>query len=104
MKLVNELKTFFLSDVFRSLMLCLVVGLLGVNFADRRRGIDEINGHLNQFQISRLMLNSRAQIQIILVKAALEGRKLNVEEVDTIGRLWESSEYNRAFETTEAEN
>lgn len=55
MRVFQQIKNKCLSESFRSLMLCLIVVLLFVNFADRRWGINETNGHLEQFQISRLM-------------------------------------------------
>lgn len=47
----------------------------------------------NTYGASRLMLNSRAQIQIILINANLEGRRLNSEEIDRIKQLWGKAEY-----------
>lgn len=101
MKVFQQIKNKCLSESFRSAMLCLIVIFLLANFADRRRGINEINGNLQKFQLSRLMLNSRAQIQIILCNAALEGRPLKPIEIDTIKRLWQDAEYDRAYESEE---
>ena len=94
----SKLKNIFLSELFRSLMLALTVLLLTLNFYDRRVAVAQINQSVDRFQLSRTMLNSRAKIQIILCSAALEGRRLNAEEVDTIKRLWESAEYNQTTE------
>ena len=80
MTMLKKLKIFFSSGIFQNFTLCLIVALLIGNFADRRRAVSEINGHLEQFQMSRLMLNSRAQIQIILCNAALEGRSLKATQ------------------------
>lgn len=99
----QRIKNWCLSEIFRSLMLCLIAFLLFFNFYDRRRGINEINGNLREFQMSRLMLNSRAQIQIILCNAALEGRPLKAIEIDTIKRLWQSAEYDKAYDSEEKE-
>jgi hypothetical protein len=47
---------------------------------------------------NRRMLNARAQIQIILINANIESRKLTNEEIDRIGRLWASAEYDQTAE------
>ncbi len=102
MKFVLELKTFFLSETFRSLVTIVLILLIAFDLFQRQTAAREVNANVNRINLSRLMLNSRAQVQLILVKAAIEGRKLNAEDVDTIGRLWASAEYDRAFETSEA--
>ncbi len=94
----EKLKNIFYSGVFTSWILCLILGVLVVDLYDRQIKVREIKTNLSEFKMSRLMLNSRAQIQIILCNAALEGRRLNPEEIDTIKRLWKDAEYDRAFE------
>lgn len=101
MKLIAELKTFFLSDTFRSLAMVVLMLLSAFDLFARRAAVNEINANINRFSLSRLMLNSRAQVQIILIKATLEDRKLNAEEVDAIGRLWNAADYSRAYEAIE---
>ncbi len=97
--MIQKLKCYFVSENFRSLILCVIVLMLAFNFYDRRVTVREINQNLDKFQTSRTMLNSRAQIQIILCNAALEGRRLNAEEIGTVKRLWSKAEYDRAHES-----
>lgn len=96
MKTIAEIKTFLRSASFHSFALFLIVALVAADLIDRRFAVKQINEHLDQFQLSRTMLDSRARIQVILVTAALEGRKLTPSEVDEITSLWRAAEYQRA--------
>jgi hypothetical protein len=46
-------------------------------------------------QVTRQMLDARAEIQIILFHAVRDGRKLTVEEDARINQLWNQAEYNQ---------
>ena len=63
------------------------------NIYDRRAKTDEIKSAQT---LQRSMLNARARIQIILLNANLEGRKLSPQEVDQIQTLWKKAEYDQA--------
>ena len=52
---------------------------------------------------NRTMLNSRAQIQIILINATLEGRRLDAAEIDRIKQLWSKAEYDQTAEMPSGE-
>ncbi len=49
------------------------------------------------------MLNSRAEIQVILLNAALENRPLTATEIDTIKRNWTLAELHEVEEVSENE-
>ena len=98
--MLEKVKKFYFSSGFRSLASVLVIVLMVLNLTERLIAFVEINVRLEKFQLSRLMLNSRAKIQIILCNAALEGRRLSASEIDTIKVLWKDAEYDRAFEAT----
>lgn len=72
--------------------LCFLLGYCFYAEYKRAKAVNEIKRFTTA---NRRMLNARAQIQIILINANIESRKLTNEEIDRIGRLWASAEYDQ---------
>lgn len=94
MKLAARFKDFYFSPRFASFAFTLLIALALAEPFHRDSSVKTIQSDLRNFQMSRTMLNARARIQIILLGAALEGRKLTPEEVDTVKRNWTEAEYD----------
>lgn len=75
--------------------LCLIVALQINNEFQRKYAVADLK---TAGRTNRSMLNSRAQIQIILINATLENRQLNALEIDRIKQLWEKAEYNQTLD------
>jgi hypothetical protein len=96
MKHFLELKTFFLSDVFRSVAIAILLFLLTVDIVQRQFAVREINHNIRENQLADIeearMNAARGELIQISLFAALEGRKLNVSEVDRIKSIWKQSD------------
>ena len=92
---MKNLRQIFSAINFTPFALGLIVVLLVIGEFRRNSAVAEIK---DTYQMSRVMLNARAQIQLILINANIEGRKLNGEEIDRIGKLFKRAEYDLAEE------
>lgn len=91
---MDELKRLFKRDIrINRIGLIIALLILAFNIYDRRVKVEEIK---EVTRLSRSMLNARGRIQIILLNANLEGRRLNAAEIDQIKALWSKAEYDQA--------
>ena len=81
------------SPGFVKIALVLILSMNVFNEFRRTSAVIELK---SSYAISRGMLNARAQIQIILINANLEDRRLNASEIDRIKVLWKRAEYDLA--------
>jgi len=96
MNTFEKLKILIFSDAFRSVAMILIISLLAWDIHARKAAVNEITGKLQKFEMSRAMLKSRAEIQVVLLNAALENRPLTATEIDTIKRNWNMAEFHEA--------
>lgn len=86
-----------LEKIFKPFVVFALCALLFMSFRNESQRAAAVKDIKDAGILNRSMLNSRAQIQIILCNAALEGRALKATEIDTIKRLWRDAEYDRGL-------
>jgi hypothetical protein len=74
--------------------LALMVVFIGFLFYNDARSYEDRAALREAMTMQRRMLDARAEIQVILVRRAVEHRPLKAEEISRIARLCKQAEYD----------